>query len=265
MRCFLMLSLLLFPFGMISKSQSLDLPTLEEQARLDSLFMHRLQLSGYYDSISTYKVYYIYTYHLKDKNLSKDVLKQGNLLEYLEKSYSLSRIIYPDSYPPIVYCRDEYKVYRDSIYTYGYRKSDSTMINDIFTFILDSICEDERIYNPTKFNDIRTEKRKTNIPKIITAIIENVDKHIFYTWNYWAGPWFYFDKASQSEDAQIVTWLKNTKYELILFVNPGTHGFYVAITRDKEVLFFNIDNNREKLVKRIDIEEYLESLWFLDF
>ncbi len=137
MRRVILLGLLMLPWGMISKSQSLDMPSATEKARLDSLFMNS------------------YTYHLKDKNLSKASLKQGNLLSYLEKSYFLPKAIYPDAHPPVVYYRDEYTAYRDSIYTYGCRAFDTTMTNMYNTFmsVLDSVCEREGVYNPAKWTN----------------------------------------------------------------------------------------------------------------
>ncbi len=226
--------------------------------------MSRLQLSAYYDSAATYKIYYIYTYHLKDKNLSKASLKQGNLLSYLEKSHFLPKTIYPDAHPPIVYYRNEYTAYRDSVYTYGCRAFDTAMTNMHHTFmsVLDSVCEREGIYNPAKYDSIRTKTTKTNIPKILKAIIEDVDKHTFYTWNYWDSPWIKFDKKHQSDDKKLAQFLRNK--ECVLFINPGAHGFYIAITHDKKVLFFDT-NDWLKPIKRIDIDEYINSLWFLEF
>ncbi len=89
-----------------------------------------------------------------------------------------------------------------------------------------------------------------------------MDKHIFYTWNYWDDPWITLDKKHQSDDKKLAQFLRNK--ECVLFVNPGWDGFYITITHDKKALYFNA-NNWQKPIKRIDIDEYINSLWFLEF
>lgn len=258
-------SLLLLPLDMALHAQSFDMPTQEERARLDSMLIHRLQLCGFYNPNSNYETHYIYGYGIKDESISADTLTKSNILKHLKKTYLLNSQTYPDSPPPIVYYREEYKLYRDSLDACGCRGFDSTSsaTYNRFRAILDSCCDAEGIYNPSAFNNVRAQNFKTNIPRIHDFVIEDVDKHILYTWKQFGihGAWLSPVQKNDSFYEHLISFLDKKKYAIVLFVEPACGGFYIALTHNKQVMFYS--DNYRKTFERIDIEQYVKSLWFL--